>query len=1305
MSKYFTSNKIYTVQIQKRSNGGLGFLLRQRDEMPYLAVWEVIKDGSAEQCGQIKKGDIILKINKNDLTSISYEKGLEIIKSIKPDSFVELTFLQNNEENDKLNSFRNGFMSPLQKFRKKFINCTLETINQFKQDPLCEDNKSQVSLLDQSENHHNQQVTIEPSSSKNSIQIFQDGDDIRIKIDESLEIVTNRVNDKKIISLSPMCSRKSSESIVSKESLKGGDLGKENLKEITIDEKKPLVTSVKRDQLERLKSADSLDSKDQSVGKMKKKKGVKLKYLIDESTSIDLLHHKAYTKMDCNSDRCMGSILKPGKTVPSYERTLDEKISQAIDFINQFYASVKREGSKTHKERIDEVVGSIRRTGTYELKETELCFGARTAWRNAPRCIGRIQWSRLQVFDARYVTTTRGIFEAICNHLKYATNKGNIRSAITIFRQRIDQGHDFRIWNSQMISYAGYLMENNTVIGDRAQIELTQICIKLGWKPKYTDFDILPLVLQANGQDPELFEIPYELVLEVNIQHPFYEKFKDLNLKWYCVPGVSNSSLWKDKALIELNHAILYSFQKNNITITDHHSASESFMKHFQNENVLRGGCPGDWVWVVPPLSSHLSPIFHLEMLNYILKPSYEYQESAWKNHVWKQKNSSSNNNDNKRLKRRVYFSDIARAVKFSAKLMGKALAKRIKCTILYATETGKSERFAKTLSELFKHAFDARILCMKDYDVVDLENETLLLIVTSTFGNGDPPENGKEFKKILTDMQKERNLLKSEYPDSHPLTNVRFSVFALGNSSYPKFCAYGSFLDDILYKIGAERVFELGLGDELCGQEESFRKWSIGAFKSAIETFCIDADNSFLDTISNNDSGWTPQTIRLTIDETKKFDICESLNKLHGRKIYPCKLTTKRNLQAKNSGRVTLLVEINTSGYSSELEYKPGDHVGVFASNRKNLVDAILEKISNAPPPDQIIKVEVLKEKSSIFGPAKQWVVDDRYASFSLRQAFTNLLDITSPLTQDMLKYLSSQASSDADREKLEKLSNDHIAYEKWKLNGNPNLAEVLEEFSSLKPNASLLITKLPKLQPRFYSISSSPKLTDDINITVGVIEYTPQGKSTHYGVCSKWLDDINSGEMVPMFVREAVNFHMPEDKTCPIVMVCSGTGLAPFRSFWQERKIDKEMNPNPSGVNGVGWGKMILYFGCRQKNVDDIYRTEIEQLVKENVISEFYPAYSREPNQKKTYVQDLMRNDGESIFDLIYNKQGHFYVCGDVRMAADVTQALEDELVRHSNGMLKLDDVKNYLILMKENVRFHEDIFGNNSFNSFSK
>lgn len=137
-----------------------------------------------------------------------------------------------------------------------------------------------------------------------------------------------------------------------------------------------------------------------------------------------------------------------------------------------------RFNSASHVQRWEQVVAELEETGTYNLTETELVYGAKLAWRNSVRCIGRIQWAKLQVFDARSVTTTTGMFEAVCKHIKYSTNKGNIRSAITIFPQRTDGKHDFRIWNPQLISYAGYQESDGTVIGDPLNVEFTEVTTK-----------------------------------------------------------------------------------------------------------------------------------------------------------------------------------------------------------------------------------------------------------------------------------------------------------------------------------------------------------------------------------------------------------------------------------------------------------------------------------------------------------------------------------------------------------------------------------------------------------------------------------------------------------------------------------------------------------------------------------------------------------------------------------------------------------------------------------------------------------
>ena len=445
-------------------------------------------------------------------------------------------------------------------------------------------------------------------------------------------------------------------------------------------------------------------------------------------------------------------------------------------------------------------------------------------------------------------------------------------------------------------------------------------------------------------------------------------------------------------------------------------------------------------------------------------------------------------------------------------------------------------------------------------------------------------------------------------------LNNVRYSVFGLGNSSYPKFCAFGKFLDTSLHELGGARILELSVGDELRGQEDSFRNWSIQVYKSCLKAFSIDFESAL-----NSISLHRPLTTRLSpVEFRDQPELCESLSQLHGRNFSPCKLLTKRNLVDPSSSRIKLCIELSPQVHTNEMQFKPGDHIGILAENRQELVDKVLSRLLNAPDPDQLVRVEFHQEKNAIFGLSKEWIADDRFSCFTLRRAFAHFVDITSPLSQSMLMLMSAQALDEADRAKLEELASDHLAYEEWRLNGAPNLAEILDEFPSLRPNPSLLLDKLPRLQARFYSISSSPKLSSNVEITVGVVRYRPKGRSIHYGVCSGWLSELGEGGTVPAFVREAPSFRLPEDRTRPVVMVGAGTGIAPFRGFWQERRKELELFGNANG-----WGEMVLYFGCRQSKIDELYREEIEQMVKENVITSFYTAFSREANSKKVKVK----------------------------------------------------------------------------------
>ncbi|CAH1801568.1 unnamed protein product, partial [Owenia fusiformis] len=287
-------------------------------------------------------------------------------------------------------------------------------------------------------------------------------------------------------------------------------------------------------------------------------------------------------------------------------------------------------------------------------------------------------------------------------------------------------------------------------------------------------------------------------------------------------------------------------------------------------------------------------------------------------------------------------------------------------------------------------------------------------------------------------------------------------------------------------------------------------------------------------------------------------------------------------------------------------------------------------------------------------------------------------------------------QTSDAKDKLALEKLATDSASYENWKSWNLPNLVEVLKEFPSVKVNPTLLLAQLPLLQQRFYSISSSTLAhPDEVHITVIVVEYRAQGGKgpIHKGVCSAWFENLKEGDIIPCFVRAAPNFHLPENTSLPIVMVGPGTGIAPFRSFWQQRKVEVEMGHlNKQGT--FGFGEIDLYFGCRNSKMDDIYRHETMPLLDDGFLSHVYTALSREPGQSKEYVQTILSKNSKDVYRQIVVERGHFYVCGDVTMASEVSNALRH--IIKTEGKMTSDEAQQFILTMRENNRFHEDIFG---------
>ncbi len=329
--------------------------------------------------------------------------------------------------------------------------------------------------------------------------------------------------------------------------------------------------------------------------------------------------------------------------------------------------------------RLAEVRQQINTTGTYVHTRAELEHGARMAWRNSNRCIGRLYWKTLKILDAREAESDGEIFDALCRHLEFATNGGEIRSTITIFRPAGADGTAPKILNDQLIRYAGYRDEEGNITGDPSQEKFTQMCLGMGWQnPARSRFDLLPWVWQWPGREPFMAEIPAGLVMEVALEHPAYDWWAELGLKWHAVPVISNmmleiggiqytaapfngwymgtevgsrnlgdtnrynllplvaekmgldrenpAILWKDRALIELNTAVLHSYAKAGVSMTNHHDASEQFV-HFEATECRKGrAIQAEWAWIVPPMSSSATEVFHREYENKVVCPNFFYR-------------------------------------------------------------------------------------------------------------------------------------------------------------------------------------------------------------------------------------------------------------------------------------------------------------------------------------------------------------------------------------------------------------------------------------------------------------------------------------------------------------------------------------------------------------------------------------------------------------------------------------------------------------------------------------------------------
>ena len=367
----------------------------------------------------------------------------------------------------------------------------------------------------------------------------------------------------------------------------------------------------------------------------------------------------------------------------------------------------------------------------------------------------------------------------------------------------------------------------------------------------------------------------------------------------------------------------------------------------------------------------------------------------------------------------------------------------------------------------------------------------------------------------------------------------------------------------------------------------------------------------------------------------------------------FPARLAKVRALTQSGSGKETLHFEFSLAG--SGLSYEPGDSLGIFPSNNPADVDEVLA----ATGLDGATAVEfpagvpstlraVLMRDVTLRDPSRQLIA----AIFEKCPGAEELEELIDPEAQRVL--------------------------DDW-IDGR-EVIDILLAYPQAKFTAPELVKVLRKLQPRLYSIASSPKShPEEVHLTVAVVRYELHGRKRH-GVCTTFLADRADGEPVPVFVHTAKHFRPPEDLSAPLIMVGPGTGIAPFRAFLEDREA--------SGAKGKTW----LFFGERNRATDFFYEDEFNRWLGKGVLTRLDTAFSRD-QEHKIYVQDRMLERGAELWAWLEDG-AYFYVCGDAaRMAKDVDAALH-RIAREHGGKSEAD-ADAYVEELKKSKRYRKDVY----------
>ncbi|MFA1710433.1 assimilatory sulfite reductase (NADPH) flavoprotein subunit [Peribacillus frigoritolerans] len=545
----------------------------------------------------------------------------------------------------------------------------------------------------------------------------------------------------------------------------------------------------------------------------------------------------------------------------------------------------------------------------------------------------------------------------------------------------------------------------------------------------------------------------------------------------------------------------------------------------------------------------------------------------------------------------------------------GKTISKEV--TILYGSQTGNAQGLAENAaSKLEGSGFQVTISSMSDFKVNNLKKIENLLIAVSTHGEGDPPDNTLSFHEYLHGRR------------APSLEGLRYSVLALGDSSYEFFCETGKQFDKRLEELGGTRLFPRMDCD--LDYDEPASEWLQGVISSLSE-----GQVSTVAAVPEVKASVGEQTYSRT--NPFKAEVLENIN-----------------LNGRGSNKETHHLELSLEG--SGLTFEPGDSLGIYPKNDSDLVDMLLTELDWEP--EETVKVN--KQ-----GELRQ-----------LRESLISDFEITV-----LTKSLIEQAAQLSGNEDLKELVNPGNEERLKEYREGRDLLDFVRDFGSWGESAQEFVSILRKMPARLYSIASSlSAYPDEVHLTIGAVRYESHGRERK-GVCSiLCADRLQPGDLLPIYIQHNQNFKQPKNPDTPIIMVGPGTGIAPFRSFIQDRE--------ESEAKGKTW----LFFGDQHFVTDFLYQTEWQKWLKTGVLTKMDVAFSRDTDEK-VYVQNRMLEQSGELYEWL-QEGAAVYICGDEKnMAHDVHNTLIEIIEKEGN--MSHADAQAYLEDMQQNKRYQRDVY----------